>query len=301
MVRRATSTGATGRAAARLADLGRPLEPHVLDRRRHARVGAAPAAARARAPDRARHGPRVHGAHRARRHRRARPAHARVLRRRRGQRRALLRDGARSTACILRTPAEHRHALARRRAPLLRGAHRRARRDPRGRLRRGRARRLRPSRRLRRAPGAPLGRAVGTVEDARAPRDRRARAPAARRAPRRRRRRRSCTATTASTTRCSRPTTPGEIVAVLDWEMATLGDPLSDLGLFLLYWGRDAAQTRQRRRDDLDPSAGFLSRDDVVERYANAVGPRREPARLLRDARRRTSSRSSSKASTPAT
>src|SRR5271154_7171024 len=32
---------------------------------------------------------------------------------------------------------------------------------------------------------------------------------------------------------------PGRIIAVLDWEMATLGDPLSDLGLFLVYWGRD--------------------------------------------------------------
>jgi aminoglycoside phosphotransferase (APT) family kinase protein len=26
---------------------------------------------------------------------------------------------------------------------------------------------------------------------------------------------------------------------VLDWEMATLGDPLADVGLFLVYWGRD--------------------------------------------------------------
>ena len=32
------------------------------------------------------------------------------------------------------------------------------------------------------------------------------------------------------------PDDPGRIVAVLDWEMATLGDPLADLGLFLLYW-----------------------------------------------------------------
>ena len=35
---------------------------------------------------------------------------------------------------------------------------------------------------------------------------------------------------------------PGRIVAVLDWEMSTLGDPLTDLGLFLLYWGQADAQ-----------------------------------------------------------
>ena len=39
------------------------------------------------------------------------------------------------------------------------------------------------------------------------------------------------------------PDDPGEIVAVLDWEMATLGDPLSDIGLFLVYWERDESAT----------------------------------------------------------
>ena len=43
----------------------------------------------------------------------------------------------------------------------------------------------------------------------------------------------------------------GRVVAVLDWEMATLGDPLADVGLFLLYWGRDEGATGRRRRDDL--------------------------------------------------
>ena len=47
------------------------------------------------------------------------------------------------------------------------------------------------------------------------------------------------------------PDDPGRIVAVLDWEMATLGDPLADVGLFLVYWGRDAdAPVARRRRID---------------------------------------------------
>ncbi len=67
------------------------------------------------------------------------------------------------------------------------------------------------------------------------------------------------------------PDDPGRIVAVLDWEMATLGDPLADLGLYLLYWARDEAQTGNVGAT-ISPEAGFLTRDDVVERYAKLSG-----------------------------
>ncbi len=63
------------------------------------------------------------------------------------------------------------------------------------------------------------------------------------------------------------PTDPGTIVAVLDWEMSTLGDPLADLGLFLLYWGRADAQVIATGAA-IDTQAGFLSRDEIVDRYA---------------------------------
>ena len=54
---------------------------------------------------------------------------------------------------------------------------------------------------------------------------------------------------------------PGRIVAVLDWEMATLGDPLSDLGLFLVYWGRD--QSNLAGADpSMAPGTGFLTRGE---------------------------------------
>ena len=62
----------------------------------------------------------------------------------------------------------------------------------------------------------------------------------------------------------------GRIVAVLDWEMATLGDPLSDMGLFLVYWGRDASTLVGAAATDA--SKGFLTRDEVAERYATASG-----------------------------
>jgi aminoglycoside phosphotransferase (APT) family kinase protein len=64
---------------------------------------------------------------------------------------------------------------------------------------------------------------------------------------------------------------PGSIVAVLDWEMSTLGDPLADLGLFLLYWGRDDAQIIATGAA-IEDQAGFLGRDEIVDRYARVSG-----------------------------
>jgi aminoglycoside phosphotransferase (APT) family kinase protein len=64
---------------------------------------------------------------------------------------------------------------------------------------------------------------------------------------------------------------PGTIVAVLDWEMSTLGDPLADLGLFLLYWGRADTQV-VATGEAIGSQPGFLSRDEIVERYANVSG-----------------------------
>ena len=49
------------------------------------------------------------------------------------------------------------------------------------------------------------------------------------------------------------------IVAVLDWEMATIGDPLMDLGTTLAYWTEAersrAASPIHRRADDRSPAA----------------------------------------------
>ncbi len=66
---------------------------------------------------------------------------------------------------------------------------------------------------------------------------------------------------------------PGhEIKAVLDWEMATLGDPLTDIGLLLVYWGDgrpgalgSVAETPASVEDYPDGAA-------LAERYAAASG-----------------------------
>jgi len=69
------------------------------------------------------------------------------------------------------------------------------------------------------------------------------------------------------------PVRPGHVAAVLDWEMSTLGDPLADLGLLVVYWrqNRDGA-----RHPTPVPTAtsqpGFPGRREVVQRYAERTG-----------------------------
>jgi aminoglycoside phosphotransferase (APT) family kinase protein len=69
---------------------------------------------------------------------------------------------------------------------------------------------------------------------------------------------------------------PGDltrIVAVLDWEMATLGDPLMDLGTSLGYW-IDPGDSEAARSLPFGPTLlpGNLSRVELVERYARESG-----------------------------
>ncbi len=65
----------------------------------------------------------------------------------------------------------------------------------------------------------------------------------------------------------------GRILAVLDWEMATLGDPLMDLGTTLGYWV-DPDDPPVMRKLRLSPTdlPGNPTRDEVAEAYARASG-----------------------------
>jgi aminoglycoside phosphotransferase (APT) family kinase protein len=68
---------------------------------------------------------------------------------------------------------------------------------------------------------------------------------------------------------------PGEIAAVLDWEMSTLGDPLADLGALLAYWSQpddDDMLVAARVVPSVTAAPGFPSRDEVVRRYAELTG-----------------------------
>ncbi len=58
------------------------------------------------------------------------------------------------------------------------------------------------------------------------------------------------------------------IAAVVDWEMATLGDPLTDVGLLVVY--QDLSATQALVMPEMTPERGFLTSDAMVERYAAA-------------------------------
>ena len=70
------------------------------------------------------------------------------------------------------------------------------------------------------------------------------------------------------------PSNLTRIVAVLDWEMATLGDPLLDLGTSLAYWvdADDAEAWRRGALVDLTARPGSLTRLQVAERWASRLG-----------------------------
>jgi aminoglycoside phosphotransferase (APT) family kinase protein len=62
------------------------------------------------------------------------------------------------------------------------------------------------------------------------------------------------------------------IVGVLDWEMSTIGDPLTDLGTTLAYWvDRQDPDELQKIRWGPSTYAGSLTRAQLVERYARAT------------------------------
>jgi aminoglycoside phosphotransferase (APT) family kinase protein len=66
---------------------------------------------------------------------------------------------------------------------------------------------------------------------------------------------------------------PGRVVAVLDWDMTTLGDPRIDLGTLLGYWP-EASDPPERLAIAMQPTylEGFPTRAEVVERYAARTG-----------------------------
>ena len=66
---------------------------------------------------------------------------------------------------------------------------------------------------------------------------------------------------------------PTRMEAILDWEMSTLGDPLTDVGMVAVYWGEvGEIMWRSRRPQAHRANAGFPGVDVILERYAQTSG-----------------------------
>jgi aminoglycoside phosphotransferase (APT) family kinase protein len=69
------------------------------------------------------------------------------------------------------------------------------------------------------------------------------------------------------------PAPPVRVRAIVDWEMATIGDPLLDLGLVLAFWGPDRPREPAFPRiQAVSRVAGAPSRAELAARYAERSG-----------------------------
>ena len=64
----------------------------------------------------------------------------------------------------------------------------------------------------------------------------------------------------------------GRVVAVFDWEMSALGDPLVDLGILLAYWAPTAPPSQRDALTTVTHRPGYLTRSEIIERYAQRSG-----------------------------
>jgi len=67
---------------------------------------------------------------------------------------------------------------------------------------------------------------------------------------------------------------PARLLGILDWEMATLGDPLADLAWFMSYWGPTGAPAAEMTpgSNTLTSEPGFPARELLVARYEQRSG-----------------------------
>src|SRR5687768_10840026 len=75
---------------------------------------------------------------------------------------------------------------------------------------------------------------------------------------------------------------PARVVAVLDWEMCTVGDPLIDVGLLLAYWTMRGSATPSDPNSSLRAithGPGWLTREEIIERYKSKTG--RDLSRII--------------------
>ena len=66
-------------------------------------------------------------------------------------------------------------------------------------------------------------------------------------------------------------TDSGEVAAVVDWELCTLGDPLADVGLLMVYWP-ERGENSLALGMPANLAPGFPTREELTSRYAERSG-----------------------------
>jgi aminoglycoside phosphotransferase (APT) family kinase protein len=65
---------------------------------------------------------------------------------------------------------------------------------------------------------------------------------------------------------------PARLIAIFDWEMATIGDPLADLGYLMIHWIQKGDKTGQFPLQHVTSQEGFPNRAEMIERYEGRSG-----------------------------
>jgi aminoglycoside phosphotransferase (APT) family kinase protein len=67
---------------------------------------------------------------------------------------------------------------------------------------------------------------------------------------------------------------PAELVAIFDWELSTIGDPLADLGYLTVTWAQadDPEDTSFASLSAATRREGFMTRDELIARYEERSG-----------------------------
>ena len=70
------------------------------------------------------------------------------------------------------------------------------------------------------------------------------------------------------------PDAPARLVAVLDWEMATIGDPLADIGYLCMMWTEadDPEEGLREHLGNVTRAEGFPTRAELIARYEQRSG-----------------------------
>jgi aminoglycoside phosphotransferase (APT) family kinase protein len=69
------------------------------------------------------------------------------------------------------------------------------------------------------------------------------------------------------------PDAPARLVAIFDWEMATIGDPLADVGYMMIHWTQaDDEPSLKFNLQSVTRSPGFPTRKELVARYEELSG-----------------------------